>query len=96
MCLCHWFGIENLFCGLVDIETTRAGSDVDSLILQSDDKNVPESQKKYYNSYQHLLSLVNEKTNNFYYISFDGVQIHEKNQAIFNFENKNIRTSQGI
>ena len=31
-----------------------------------------------------------------YYISFDGAHIHERNQAIFNFENKNIRTSQGI
>ena len=46
MCLSHWFGIENLFCGLVDIETTGAGSDMDSLILQSDDKNVPELQNK--------------------------------------------------
>jgi hypothetical protein len=45
MCLSHWLGIENFFCGLVDIETTGAGSDVDSLILQSDDKNVPELQK---------------------------------------------------
>ena len=49
MCLSHWFGIENLFCGLVDIETTGAGSDMDSLILQSDDKNVPELQKKCIN-----------------------------------------------
>ena len=40
MCLRHRFRIENLLRGLINIKTTRTGRDVDSLILQGDNKNI--------------------------------------------------------
>ena len=75
MCLSHWFGIENLFCGLVDIETTGAGSDMNSLILQSDDKNVPELQKKLVS----IFLVLEANFSLFIFFFFGNVQIQENN-----------------